>query len=614
MSALRNIAIIAHVDHGKTTLVDCLLKQSGTFRANEAVSSTERIMDSNDLEKERGITILAKNTSIHYHGMKINIVDTPGHSDFGGEVERVLKMVDAVLLVVDAADGPMPQTRFVLRKAFELGLKPIVVVNKIDRPEARPHQVIDEVFDLMVDLGATDEQLDFPIVYTSAKHGFARREVDHTETDVRPLLDAILVEVPEPGGNPAAPLQILVASLDYDNYLGRLLIGRIVNGTIKPGQQVSVCKLDGSVTKGKVAKLMAFEGLRRVEVEEAQAGDLVVISGIDEVTIGETLADLENPVALAPINVDEPTVSMMFRVNDSPFAGREGKYVTSRNIGERLQKELRTNVAMRVEETDSPDAFRVSGRGELHLAITVETMRREGFEFALSRPQVILKEIDGQSSASRSSSSSSTSPRRPMGTVIEKLGQRKAEMTNMTNHGSGRVRIDFHIPTRGLFGYRNEFMTDTKGEGLLYHIFHGYEPFKGEVTGRGRGALVCKEAGETTAHSLERLEERSTLFLPPGIEVYGGMICGESARPNDLVVNPCVKKHLTNMRSSGSDFAIRLTPPRLMPLELAIEWIEDDELVEVTPKSIRLRKRILDHSMRRVSEKRAGEVEEEDEE
>ena len=611
MSALRNIAIIAHVDHGKTTLVDKLLVQAGTFAKHQHVG--ERMMDSNDLERERGITILAKNTSIHYHGTKINIVDTPGHSDFGGEVERVLKMVDAVLLVVDAADGPMPQTRFVLRKAFELGLKPIVVVNKIDRPEARPHQVIDEVFDLMVDLGATDAQLDFPIVYTSAKHGFARREVDHTETDVRPLLDTILVEVPEPGGDAAAPLQLLVASLDYDNYLGRLVIGRVVNGSIRPAQQISVCKLDGSVTKAKVGKVMGFEGLRRVEVDEASAGDLVVVSGVEEVTIGETLADPENPVALAPIHVDEPTVSMMFRVKDSPFAGREGKYVTSRNIAERLQKELRTNVAMRVEETDSPDAFRVSGRGELHLAITVETMRREGFEFALSRPQVILKEIDGKTCEPIEQLVVDI-PETSMGTVIEKLGQRKAEMTNMTNHGSGRVKIEFKIPTRGLFGYRNEFLTDTKGEGLLYHVFHGYEPFRGEVMGRGRGAMVCKEAGETTAHSLERLEERSTLFLPPGIEVYGGMICGESARPNDLVVNPCVKKHLTNMRSSGSDFAIRLTPPRLMPLELAIEWIEDDELVEVTPKSIRLRKRILDHSMRRVAEKRAGKVEEEDEE
>jgi GTP-binding protein len=467
------------------------------------------------------------------------------------------------------------------------------------------------VFDLMVDLGATDEQLDFPIVYTSAKHGFARREVDHTETDVRPLLDTILVEVPEPTGDPNAPLQMLAASLDYDNYLGRLVIGRVVNGTIRAGQAVTICKLDGSMVKSKVAKLMAFEGMRRQDITEAAAGEIVVVSGIEEVTIGETLADEENPVALPPIAIDEPTVSMTFRVNDSPFAGREGKYVTSRHIAERLTKELRTNVAMRVEETDSPDAFKVSGRGELHLAILVEMMRREGFEFALSRPQVILKEIDGVTSEPVEQLVVDV-PEVSMGVVIEKLGQRKAHMTSMANHGSGRVKIEFRIPTRGLFGYRNEFLTDTKGEGLLYHVFAGYEPFKGDVAGRGRGALVCKEAGETTGHALERLEERSTLFLAPGVEAYGGMICGESARENDLVVNPCVKKHLTNMRSSGSDFAIKLSPPRPMPLEAAIGWIEEDELVEVTPKSVRLRKKILDHSRRRVSEKRMAVVEEDE--
>jgi len=611
MSGLRNLAIIAHVDHGKTTLVDCLLKQSGTFRTNEAVSGAERIMDSNDLERERGITILSKNTSIRYHGTKINIVDTPGHSDFGGEVERVLNMVDAVLLVVDAAEGTMPQTRFVLRKALELGLKPIVVINKIDRPEANPHYVIDQVFDLMVDLGATDEQLDFPIVYTSAKQGFARREVDHLDGDVRPLLDAILVEVPEAAGDATAPLQMLVASLDYDNYLGRLAIGRVIKGTIKAGQNVSICRLDGSIKPGRVTKLMAFEGLKRAEISEASAGEIVVVSGIEEVTIGETVAAVENPVALPPIAVDEPTVSMTFRVNDSPFAGREGKYVTSRHIQERLTKELRTNVAMRVEATDSPDAFKVSGRGELHLAILVEYMRREGYEFALSRPQVILKEIAGVTCEPIEQLVVDV-PEIAMGTVIEKLGRRKAEMTNMTNHGSGRVKIEFKIPTRGLFGYRNEFLTDTKGEGLLYHVFGGYEPYKGDVGGRREGALVCKEGGETTGHALERLQERSSLFLSPGVEVYAGMICGENARENDLVVNPCVKKHLTNMRASGSDFAIRLTTPRPMPLEAAIEWIEDDELVEVTPKSVRVRKRILDHSMRRVSEKRAVAVEEEE--
>ncbi|MCG3191582.1 MAG: translational GTPase TypA [Thermoanaerobaculia bacterium] len=608
MSDLRNIAIIAHVDHGKTTLVDCLLKQSGTFRANEQIA--ERVMDSNDLERERGITILAKNLAIRYHGVKVNIIDTPGHSDFGGEVERTLNMVDAVLLLVDAAEGAMPQTRFVLRKALEMGLKPIVVVNKVDRPDARPHQVIDQVFDLMVDLGATDEQLDFPIVYTSAKHGFARREIDHADGDVRPLLDAILVEVPEPGGDPQATLQLLIASLDYDNYLGRLAIGRIVNGTLKAGQSVSVCRLDGRVEQARVTKLMAFDGLKRIEVEEASAGEIVVVAGIEGVTIGETLSSLQQPEALPPIAVDEPTVSMTFRVNDSPFAGREGKYVTSRNLAERLEKELRTNVALRVEQTDSPDALKVSGRGELHLSILAETMRREGFEFGLSRPEVIVKEIDGVSSEPVEQLTVDV-PEDVMGTVIEKLGRRRAELTNMTNNGSGRVKMDFQIPTRGLFGYRSEFLTDTKGEGIMYHVFSGYEPWKGDLQGRRSGALICKEGGETTAYSLERLEERSVLFMGPGIEVYAGMICGENSRENDLIVNPCVKKHLTNMRASNSDMAIKLTPPRDMPLEAAIEWIEEDELVEVTPRSVRLRKRILDHSMRRVSEKRAALVAEE---
>ena len=597
MPELRNVAIIAHVDHGKTTLVDCLLRQSGTFRAGE--HTEERVMDSNDLERERGITILAKNTSIRYRGRKINVVDTPGHSDFGGEVERVLKMVDAVLLVVDAADGPMPQTRFVLRKALELGLRPIVTVNKVDRPEARPHQVIDEVFDLMVDLGATDQQLDFPIVYTSAKQGFARREVDHADNDVRPLLDAILVEVPEPGGNVEAPLQLLVASLDYDNYLGRLAIGRVVNGVVRAGQDVAVCRHDGTIAKARVTKLMVFEGLKRVEVPEAVAGEIVVLSGLEEVTIGETVADPDEPVALDPIAVDEPTVSMTFRVNDSPFAGLEGRYVTSRNIWDRLQKELRTNVALRVEPTETPDAFKVSGRGELHLAILVETMRREGFELALSRPEVIAKEVDGVTCEPVEQLVVDV-PEEFVGTVIEAVGRRRGEMTALVNNGTGRARVEFKVPTRGLFGYRNEFLTDTKGEGILHHVFAGYEPWKGDVETRRTGALICKEAGDTTAYAIERLEERSVFFYGPGVACYPGMIVGENARENDMIVNPCVKKHLTNMRASNSDMAIKLTPPREMPLEAAIEWIGEDELVEVTPRSIRLRKRVLDHSQRKV--------------
>jgi GTP-binding protein len=603
---LRNIAIIAHVDHGKTTLVDCLLKQSGTFREHEAVA--ERAMDTNDLERERGITIFAKNAAIRYKGVKINIVDTPGHSDFGGEVERVLKMVDAVLLLVDAAEGPMPQTRFVLRKALELSLRPILIVNKIDRADARPHQVIDEVFELMLELRATDSQLDFPIVYTSAKAGFARREIDHAETDVRPLLDAIVLEVEEPGGNSEEPLQLLVASLDHDNYLGRLAIGRIMRGKIRTGGDYAVCRLDGSLAKGRATKLLAFEGLKRIEISEAEAGEIIVVAGFPDVTIGETIADLERPEALPSIAVDEPTVTMTFRVNDSPFAGTEGRFVTSRHLKERLEKEIRTNVALRVEETEEPDAFRISGRGELHLAVLVETMRREGYEFALSRPHVITREIEGHLCEPVERLTVDI-PEESMGTVIQKLGERRAEMKSMGAPANGRVRIEFSVPTRGLFGFRNEFLTDTRGSGILSHVFEAFQPWRGEVAPRGRGAMIVKEPGETTPYSLEGLEERGTLFLGPGVQTYGGQIIGENSREADMVVNPNKRKHLTNMRASGSDMAVKLTPPRPMGLEAAIEWIEEDELVEVTPKSIRLRKAALEHSRRKLENKEVGATE-----
>jgi GTP-binding protein TypA/BipA len=632
---IRNVAIIAHVDHGKTTLVDALLRQAGAVRANQQMD--ERVMDSNDLEKERGITILAKNTSIRYlvdepdalghlvhheathtasgHDLpaafihpkevKINIVDTPGHADFGGEVERVLSMVDGVILLVDAAEGPMPQTRFVMRKALGLGLLPIVVINKIDRHDARPVEVVNEVFDLMIELGASDEQLDFPILYAIGRAGIVRTQLEDTTEDCRPLFDAILKRIPPPPGYADAPLQLLVSAIDYNDYVGRLGIGRIQRGKIRQAEDVVLILRDGTHKKGRVTKLTAFEGLRREEVEEASAGEIVAVAGFTDVEIGETFSSAAEPERLEPIAIDEPTVSMFWLVNDSPFAGTEGKYVTSRNIKERLDRELRKDVALRVKETDLPDRFEVSGRGELHLSILAETMRREGFEFALSRPQVILKEINGRKSEPYEALVVDIDEAH-VGTVMERLQARRAEMTDMVNPGSGRVRIEFKIPTRGLFGIRTEFLTETRGTGLLYHTFLEYGPYRGEIAGRNRGALISKEGGDTTAYAIEPLQERTILFVAPGLKVYGGQIVGENSRDADMVVQVCRKKHLTNMRASGSDMAVQLTPPKTLTLEQCLEWIEDDELVEVTPASIRIRKRILDHSMRVVARKKAA--------
>jgi GTP-binding protein len=630
---IRNVAIIAHVDHGKTTLVDALLRQAGAVRANQQMD--ERVMDSNDLEKERGITILAKNTSIRYsvddpdalghpvhheathtasgHDLpaafihpkevKINIVDTPGHADFGGEVERVLSMVDGVILLVDAAEGPMPQTRFVLRKALGLGLLPIVVINKIDRQDARPVEVVNEVFDLMIELGASDEQLDFPILYAIGRQGIVRTNLEDTTEDCRPLFDAILKRIPPPPGYADAPLQLLVSAIDYNDYVGRLGIGRIQRGKLRQAEDVVLILRDGTHKKGRITKLTAFEGLKREEIAEASAGEIVAVAGFADVEIGETFSSASDPEALEPIAIDEPTVSMFWLVNDSPFAGTEGKYVTSRNIKERLDRELRKDVALRVKETDLPDRFEVSGRGELHLSILAENMRREGFEFALSRPTVILKEIDGRKSEPYEALVVDIDEAH-VGAVMEKLQTRRGEMTDMVNPGSGRVRIEFKIPTRGLFGIRTEFLTETRGTGLLYHTFLEYGPYRGEIAGRNRGALISKEGGDTTAYAIEPLQERTVLFVSPGLKVYGGQIVGENSRDADMVVQVCRKKHLTNMRASGSDMAVQLTPPKIMTLEQCLEWIEDDELVEVTPESIRIRKRILDHSMRVVAQKK----------
>jgi len=599
MNHIRNIAIIAHVDHGKTTLVDAMLKQSGVFRENQTI--TERVMDSNDLEKERGITILSKNLSIEHNGLKINIVDTPGHADFGGEVERVLKMVDSVLLLVDAFDGPMPQTRFVLKKSLDLGIKPIVVINKVDRPGARPEEVVNMVFDLFCELDANEEQLDFPIVYASAKQGYAMRELDQQSDDLEPLFTMIGERVAPPECNSDAPFQLLVTSIDYNDYIGRIATGKIFNGRVKAGETVVHIDKSGELRRGRITKLLGYEGLRQIELEEAAAGDIVTIAGFDEISIGETLASAAAPKALPYVAIDEPTLSMNFIVNDSPFAGKEGKFVTSRNIRDRLMKELRTNVSLRVEETSNTDTFKVSGRGELHLSILIENMRREGFELCVSKPEVIYREINGVLSEPMEYLMIDV-PEEFQGTVIEKLGTRKAEMVSMQPM-NGINRLEFVIPARGLIGFRTEFLTDTRGTGVMNHTFHDYAPFKGPIAGRKNGTLIALESGETVAYSLFNLQERGTLFVGPGVNVYEGMILGQHAKENDLVVNACRGKKLTNVRASGSDEAIRLTPPRLLTLEQALEYIDDDELVEVTPRSIRLRKKLLDANERKKAEK-----------
>jgi len=593
---IRNIAIIAHVDHGKTTLVDGLLRQSGTFRANEIVQ--ERVMDSNDLERERGITILAKNTALNYHGTRINIVDTPGHADFSGEVERTLTMVDGVLLLIDAVDGPMPQTKFVLSKSLQMGFCPIVVINKIDRAEARPDDVVNLTFDLFVQLGATDRQLDFPILYASAKEGYAVRRLQEPRKDLTPLFETILSHVPAPKGSVEGPLQMLVTTLDHDNYVGRIAIGKIENGMLKLGDAIARIKRDGTIEKGRVTKLLGFHGLSRIDLDSAGAGEVVALAGLEDVEIGETISDAENPKALPPLEIGEPTLTMEFMVNTSPMAGTEGKFVTSRHLRERLHRELRTNMALRLEETETGDLFKVSGRGELHLAILIENMRREGYELAVSKPRVILKQV-GDKTLEPYEFLIIEAEEAYQGIVIEKLGKRKAEVINHQVGADGRVRLEYRIPARGLIGFQTEFLTDTKGSGTLHHIFDGYGPHKGEIPTRTRGTLIAMEGGETAGYALFNLEERGELFVGPGVKVYAGMIIGQHSRENDLVVNPMKSKKLTNMRAAGSDENITLTPPRLLTLEQAIEFIAEDELVEVTPKSIRLRKRILDENERK---------------
>ncbi|BCD61132.1 MULTISPECIES: translational GTPase TypA [unclassified Nitratiruptor] len=595
MQKIRNIAVIAHVDHGKTTLVDELLKQSGTIEAHKELA--ERAMDSNDLERERGITILSKNTAIRYGDFKINIIDTPGHADFGGEVERVLKMVDGVLLLVDAQEGVMPQTKFVVKKAISLGLKPIVVINKIDKPAAEPERVVDEIFDLFVAMDANEEQLDFPILYAAARDGYAKWNLDDENKDLTPLFEAIIEHVPSPSGSPENPTQIQVFTLDYDNYVGRIGIARIFNGQVKRGDELLLVKADGEEQKGRISKLIGFLGLNRMEIDEAEAGDIVAIAGFEGIDVGDSLVDPANPMPLDPLHIEEPTLSVYFSVNDSPLAGLEGKHVTSNKLKDRLFKETETNIAMKVQEVGE-GRFKVSGRGELQITILAENMRREGYEFNISRPEVIIKEENGIRLEPFEYLVVDV-PEDFSGTVIDKLGRRKAVMSSMTPMDEGYVRIEFEIPARGLIGFRSEFLTDTKGEGVMNHSFLDFRPFVGEVEHRKNGALISMESGKALAYALFNLQERGVLFIEPGTEVYVGMIIGEHSRPNDLEVNPIKGKNLTNVRASGSDDAIKLTPPRKMTLERALEWIEEDELVEVTPKSIRLRKRYLDPHVRK---------------
>ena len=601
---IKNIAIIAHVDHGKTTLVDCLLRQAGVFGAHELEKVSDRVMDSNDIERERGITIFSKNASVKYKDYKINIVDTPGHADFGGEVQRIMKMVDSVILLVDAFEGPMPQTKYVLKKALEQGHRPIVVVNKIDKPNARPEDVLYMVYELFIELNANEMQLDFPVVYASGKAGFAKKDLADEEKDMTPLFETILEHVEDPEGEDDKPMQFLITNIAYDNYVGKLAVGRIHNGIMRRNQEIMVIKRDGSMFKGKISVLYGYEGLKRVEIQEAHAGDIVCVAGVEDIDIGETFADVNNPVALPLIDIDEPTLAMTFMVNDSPFAGKDGKFVTSRHIWERLQKELQTNVSMKVEATDTPDAFVVKGRGELQLSILLENMRREGFEIQVSKPRVLFKVEDGKKlepveMALIDVDDSFT------GVVIEKLGRRKGEMVSMIPGNDGYTRLEFKVPARGLIGFRNEFLTDTKGTGILNHSFFDYEPYKGEIPTRTRGVLIATEPGVTVAYALNNIQDRGTLFLDPGIPVYEGMIVGEHSRENDLVVNVCKTKKLTNMRAAGSDDAVKLAPPRKFTLEQALDYIADDELVEVTPLNIRLRKKFLKEGERRKFEKRS---------